>query len=142
MCKVIAVQSDTFWRVWAIAALLMSAGCGGGERKPVDIFPEDICAFCKMAVSDQRVASEIISESGEVWKFDDIGCCENYRAEYPGLRVAAQYVKDYETKGWLRWEDAVIVTTGLFTPMGSGRIAVRDSGRAREFARDHPVGQE
>ncbi len=106
--------------------------------KPVDIFPEDMCASCKMAVSDQRFASEILSESGEVLKFDDPGCLEDYRRAHPDLKIAAQFVKDYEAGRWLRWEDAVIVTTGLFTPMGSGKVAFRDSSRAREILRQHP----
>lgn len=125
-----------------MVALLLSAGCGGGEYRPVDIFPEDMCASCRMAVSDQRVASEIITESGEVFKFDDIGCLEDYRGAHPELTVAAQFVKNYDTKGWLRWGDAVIVTTGLPTPMGSGKVALGDSSRAEELAREHPVGQE
>ncbi len=106
--------------------------------KPVEIFPEDMCASCKMAISDHRFASEILTESGDVLKFDDLACLENYRAVHPDLRIAAQFVKDYEAGTWLRWEDAVIVTTGLFTPMGSGTVAVRDSSRAREILRQHP----
>ncbi len=117
-------------------ALCLLAGCTPKETRPVDIFPEDMCAYCKMAVSDQRVASEIITVSGEVFKFDDLGCLESYEGAHRDVEIAAAFVKEYDTKAWLRWQDAVIVETGLFTPMGSGKIAVRDSSRANSLARD------
>lgn len=138
MCRATPVHSSPIRRLLLCASGLLLAGCGTWERKPVDIFPEDMCASCKMSVSDQRFASEILAESGEVFKFDDPGCLEEYRRVHPDLKIAAKFVKDYEGGTWLRWEDAVIVTTGLFTPMGSGKVAVRDSSRAREILRQHP----
>lgn len=125
-----------------IAVIFIASGCGTKDQKPVDIFPEDMCAFCRMAVSDQRFASEILTEGGEVFKFDDLGCFDEFIAGRPELKTAGQYVKDFETKAWLRREDAVIVRTGLSTPMGSGRIALQDSTRAREIARQYPVREE
>jgi len=91
-----------------------------------------------MTVSDAHCASEIVLESGEVFKFDDLQCMETYRADHPGLTVAAVFVKDYDTRAWLKIDQAVMVTTGIFTPMGSGRVAFRDSARAQEFQRRYP----
>lgn len=122
--------------------IVLLAGCSAKEVKPVDIFPEDMCAYCRMAVSDQRFASEIVTDAGEALKFDDIGCLEQYESDHPVVKAATRFVKEYDTKGWLRWQDAVVVTTGLSTPMGSGKVAVRDSGRAEELVRRYPVSKE
>lgn len=119
--------------------LFVVFGCSPSEVRPVDLFPEDMCAYCRMAVSDHRCASEIIAESREVFKFDDVSCLEAYRSGRRDLKIAAVFVMDYETKAWLPWEKAVIVTTGVFTPMGSGRVAFADSTHAIEFRRQHPV---
>lgn len=122
-----------------LGAFLFLAGCTSPEPKPVDLYPEDMCAYCRMAVSDQRCASEIVTESREVYKFDDISCLEHFRSQQTGLRISAIFVKEYETRLWLPWGKAVIVETGIFTPMGSGKLAFTDSAHAHEFLIQNPV---
>jgi copper chaperone NosL len=121
-----------------ILAVMMLVGCGSSEIKPVDVYPEDMCAYCRMAVSDQRFAAEIISETRDVFKFDDIGCMENFQKKSASLKLAAQFVKDYETKKWVPLEDATIVNTNMFTPMGSGKVAFSDRSKAEEFLKQRP----
>ena len=118
------------------------AGCGPSEIKPVDIYPEDMCAYCRMAVSEVRCASEIVAESGETFKFDDISCLDAFRSARTEVKSAAIFVMDYERKTWIRWEQAVVIRTGVFTPMGSGKVAFADSARASQFVRQHPVMEE
>jgi len=114
------------------------AGCGATDIRPVDIFPEDNCAHCRMAVSNERFASEIIEQDGTALKFDDIGCLMNFKSKKPNLKIAAIYLKDYETKEWIPYERAAIVETDVETPMGSGRVAFADGKRARAFQEQHP----
>ncbi len=109
------------------------AGCTSGNVRPVDIYPEDMCAHCRMAVTDQRFAGEVITTEREVFKFDDLGCLEAFQEGHHGLRVKAVFVKEYTTKAWLEYDRAVIVTTAIPTPMGSGKIALPDSSAARQF---------
>jgi copper chaperone NosL len=122
--------------------LCLSSGCSPSENRPAEILSEDMCAHCRMAISNLRFASEIILESGEVLKFDDLGCLAAYQSSHSDRNVTAVFVKDYETKNWLLWQKAVIVTTGVFTPMGSGEVAFGDSARALEFKRQHPAEAE
>lgn len=112
-------------------------GCSS-ETKPVDIYPEDACAQCRMAISDEAFASEIINDQREVFKFDDIGCMETFRERSTEMTVLAQYVKDYPSKTWLPYEQSHIVHTSIKTPMGSGRVAFADSIQATEFVRKYP----
>lgn len=123
------------------ALILMAMGCGRKEVKPVDIFPEDNCSNCRMAVSERAFASEIIVESGEVMKFDDLACLEQYRRKNPDLNIEEIYVTDHETGQWLPYAKSVVVKTGLQTPMGSGQIAVVDSTRARAVVAKYPPAQ-
>ena len=122
-----------------ILGIFLVGGCRPGKIEPVDIFPEDICGNCRMAISDKAFASEIITEQGEVQKFDDIGCMESYRIKNPGISVAANFVSDYETKAWLRLENSIIMKTGIETPMGSGKIALSDSAKAKSYADKYPL---
>jgi copper chaperone NosL len=117
--------------------LAILSGCGRDEIKPVDLYPEDMCGLCRMAVSDHRCASEIITISGEVLKFDDISCMEEYRTMNTTVEIAAVFVKNYENRAWLPLDGAVIVESDIATPMGSGKLAFADSARARTFLKEH-----
>lgn len=118
-------------------AYLISA-CASSELGPVELYPEDSCAQCRMAVSDPAFASQIITADNDVFKFDDLGCLENYRKKNPELNVRATFVSDYEKQIWLPFEQSVIVKTGVNTPMGSGKLAFADSSRAAAFANANP----
>ena len=123
--------------LWGSIVTVMVSGCGAGG-KPVDIFPEDACSNCRMAISNHRFAAEIISDAGEVFKFDDIGCMVLFRATHDEVKIAAMYVKDYGTKEWAVCEQAVVLETDTNTPMGSGMVAFSDSSGALEFQKQHP----
>ncbi len=122
-----------FW----MASLI--SGCRTTEIRPVELFPEDNCAQCRMAVSDERFASEIISSDGEALKFDDLGCMLKFRAKRNDVKIAVIFLKDYETKEWITYERAAIIETDVETPMGSGKLAFADSMKAQEFQKKHPA---
>ncbi len=122
-----------------VMALACLPGCSPKEVRPVDLFPEDACSHCRMAVSDHRFASEMITDQSEVFKFDDLGCLQAFRETHAGLKAAAIYLKDYDTGDWVVYEKAVIVETDVDTPMGSGMVAFSDSARAVGFRSQHPV---
>lgn len=117
--------------------VLSFGACGSSEIKPVDIYPEDMCSQCRMAISDQSFAAEIIAEAEEVYKFDDLGCMEKFKEKSGALKIAAIFVKDYGTKTWLPFARSIIIQTGLKTPMSSGKVAFADSSLAKEFLRKY-----
>lgn len=121
----------------SVAAVLLA--CGQGEPEPVDVFPEDMCAFCRMAVSRPAFAAEVITDEGEVYKFDDIGCLDRFREQGSVSGQATIFYVDYESGRWIAGKEAVIVTTGLKTPMASGKIAVADSVSAARILAEYPV---
>jgi len=123
---------------WFIVAAAL-AGCGTSELRPVELFPEDECAHCRMSVSDPKFASEIITQNGEVFKFDDLSCLDKFRKHRNDQAIAAIFVKDFETTRWLRYEQSVIIETGIATPMGSGKIAVSGSERAAAVKQQFPA---
>ena len=128
-----------------LAALLLlalapaHAGCQRGAAGPVEITPEDACAFCRMAISEKRYAAELIDEDGEAHKFDDITCLGRYLREKLGAKqVAARFVVDYDARRWLKAEDAYYVRSSeLKTPMSGGVVAFGGEAQARAAASDH-----
>ena len=119
-----------------VSVLLIS--CGPKEIQPVDLFTDDACASCRMAISNPSFASEIINKDGTVVKFDDLRCFENYRKDHSVDDFEKIFVKDYETKVWLPFGKSIVIQTNIETPMGSGQIAVADQQRAKALKELHP----
>lgn len=118
--------------------ILCIQSCRQSDIKPVDLYPEDMCSECRMAISNAAFASEIITNQNEVYKFDDIGCMMDHKKNLESKNIAAMFVKDFESKHWIPYETSTIVETGIKTPMGSGKIAFKDSWRAAEYVKKYP----
>jgi copper chaperone NosL len=113
-------------------------GCKKAEVKPVDLYPEDICAHCKMAISNRAFAGEIVKEDGETLKFDDLGCLRAAMKNEEVPRGAHLFVRAMEKEEWLKAEDATLVKSSMIqTPMGSGMIAFADRKNAENFVKQH-----
>ena len=107
-----------------LALGLLEVACGRGSATgPVEIvWDRDTCERCAMAIGDRRFAAQIRSgASGEVHKFDDLGCASLWLDEHRdgvGDRPEA-WVRDLRGERWL---DATASTyaPGLRTPMSYG----------------------
>jgi copper chaperone NosL len=125
-------------RLARIAAALLTAGialgCGAGPAAPSALDSRnDACAFCRMPVSDPRLAAQLASPSEEARFFDDIGCLRSYLAEHRSLPArSAAYVADRETGRWIAASRARYERCqGIETPMGSHLIAHDPAGTGK-----------
>lgn len=113
----------------------MAVACHSTKPEPVDIESYDMCAFCRMAVSQSPFAAEIIDSSGAVHKFDDIGCMVHF-SEQRKARPTAVFVVDYGTRQWLDAASARFIhSERLQTPMLGGFAAFGDATDAETAAR-------
>jgi copper chaperone NosL len=112
------------------------SGCGQPKLEPVEIAAEDMCAFCRMAISERRYAAEFLNQDGDAFKFDDIGCLVSYlKAKQSRSDVAAYFVVDYEARQWINAEQAYFVRSEEFkTPMSGRLVAFSDRSKAEEAA--------
>jgi copper chaperone NosL len=115
-----------------IIALLLLIACGEKQLKPVGLLPEDICTNCKMAISEKQFAAEFITRDGDAVKFDDIGCMSKYLNEKNNRdSIAGYFVNDFNSKQWVRGEEAFFVSSpGFQTPMSGGIVAFKDKSQA------------
>lgn len=136
-----AIRSLCKTTLTCIVISLLFIGCGAKEIQPVDLYPEDECANCRMSVSEHAFASEIISQEQEVFKFDDLDCFDTFKNDHSEVTIAAMFVKNYETKEWMPYDHSVIIQTGIATPMGSGKVAVASKERADALVHEYPPGE-
>lgn len=101
-------------------APLVSA-CGREKKSgPVDIdWHHEHCARCQMIIWNRKFATEIRAPSGQIWKFDDIGCAmvwlakQNFSEFAKGAEV---WVNSYASEDWLDARSAHYVY-GVKSPM-------------------------
>lgn len=120
-----------------ICLLLIAAGCGSRSPQPVEIEATDMCAQCKMAISEARYAAEMTDMDGNMIQFDNIDCMVRYAAAR-GLKdkAAAWFVMDSDGREWLDARQAFLVKSASIPgPMGSGVLAIKDSAAAEDLAR-------
>ncbi len=119
--------------------LILLAGCAQGPPRPVDIEPADVCASCKMAISEARYAAELIDSEDRVFKFDDIGCMLRFARERNMIGSAPSrvhiFVHNYGGRDWLEAGKAHYVKSPeIPSPMASGLVAFADAAEAQTNA--------
>ena len=117
--------------------LLFAASCENRSPRPVEIEAADMCAQCKMAISEKRYAAEMTDMNENVIKFDNIDCMVRYAAAH-GLKdkAAAWFVMDSDGREWFDARQAFLVKSASIPgPMGSGVLAIKDSAAAGDLAR-------
>ena len=121
-------------RAAAFIALVAASGCAGGPPQAASLDPKnDQCAFCRMAVSDQKFASQLVASGEEPKFFDDLGCLVSYIGQARLPKGAVAYVADHHSGQWVRAAAAVYAhVPALDTPMGSHLVAHADEASRQD----------
>ncbi len=94
-----------------------------------------------MAIDGLAHAAQIITDAGDVRKYDSLGCLvADYRElTSAGRKIAGAWVVDYDSKQWLKAQDATYALANLPTDhMGFGAAAASTHDAALRIARgDH-----
>lgn len=117
-----------------IIPAFMLLACGAcAATSPVDIDTKaDTCARCRMSIDALSHAAEIVTADGLVRKYDSLGCFvkDHHELSEARTRLAGAWVIDYETKKWVKAENAYYARAKLPTDhMGFGvaATATRDA---------------
>ncbi len=98
--------------------------CSNSNAIPINL-NKDNCDYCSMGISDGQFGSEIITEKGRAYKFDDIICMVNYCKENPKNSIAAYFVHDYSKQNILIPASSAyfLSSDAIHSPMRGGIIA-------------------
>lgn len=119
-----------------IICIIAVASCQRQTLEPVALAPEDMCSFCRMAISEQRYSAQLLDSEGQVFKFDDIGCMVNFiQRNNPDGKTVARFVMDFDERIWIKAENAYYVESSeVTTPMNGGVIAFATEPKAQQAA--------
>ena len=115
-----------------ISATLMLTGCGTDGPEPI-VLNKDQCNYCKMTISDEKFACQIMNDKGRIFKFDDLECLKAVWKEQQGAQA---WVTDYRSPGkWMPATEAFYVTSeALRSPMGGNTAAFSSREVADTYA--------
>ena len=111
----------------AVFVWLAAAACGGRGLGPVPIEAGAPCAFCRMTISELRLAAELVAPGEDVRQYDDIGCLVNDLARNRPPSGARAFVADYRSGALIAAGDAAYTRVdSIATPMASHLVAHAD----------------
>ncbi len=111
--------------VWGLGA------CGAPEPRAIH-YGQDLCDGCHMTITDPAFAGQLVTVTGKVFVFDDIGELAEFAAETPQTQIHGLWVHRFlEPEERLQVHDAVFLRSDrLRTPMASGLAAFRSASVA------------
>jgi len=121
--------------VLATLAVAVGAGCGRPAPRPL-AEGADICDHCHMTMVERRFGGELVSITGKVTPFDDVGCLAMAAIEMDSSRIHSLWVSDFLEPDSLTAVDRMVFlrTDSVRTPMSYGIVAVRPGPRADSLA--------
>ncbi|MFB9274307.1 nitrous oxide reductase accessory protein NosL [Cohnella cellulosilytica] len=133
------------WMIVGVVALVLAvvAGCGEKKYEAVPINEEvDVCAICKMQIKDDAYATQLTTKDGKNYKFDDIGCMNEWKTQNGTDNIGMDFVRDYNDKEWIEFSAATYVyDASIRTPMAYGIVSFKDKKSAEAFIAEQGVGQ-
>lgn len=86
-----------------------------------------------MIIAETRFAAAFVSENGDTFKFDDIGCMRRFKEIHPSVS-GRRWVHDFISERWIGEKNAYVVhSKDLATPMGYGLAAFSNREDAERF---------
>ncbi|MFH5832325.1 nitrous oxide reductase accessory protein NosL [Halalkalibaculum sp. DA3122] len=126
-------------KILLMALLVLLASC---SQEPAELhYGSDECAHCKMMITDNRFASQVVTDKGKAFKFDAIECMAVYhRTNSDELEGARLWVSNYADPGeWLPAMEAQFVKSEVVnSPMGESLLAFPSGEAASQHLEDYP----
>lgn len=115
-------------RTAAAGAVVALAACGAHGGAPAMRYDgSETCGYCRMAITDRRFGSALMTQTGRTYRFDSIECLAAFVAQGTA-QAATLWVSDYNAPGTLlpAAEARFVRLTGsVGSPMGLGLAAIR-----------------
>ena len=119
-------------------ALLLAAGCTA-SLQPVAISRGETCFRCQRTIANERIAAEILDQSGQAKKFRTVGCLATYLAGEAG-DVPNIYVTDYASGKLVRAGTANYVRTVIDTTTNErDYLAFASFAQALKYSHDNKL---
>ncbi len=121
-----------------VVLLFFISGCSS-QPEPFR-YGTDICYLCKMGIADTKFGSELITQKGKVYKFDDVGCMVRFMktGSIEQKDISRTVVINYENQNdFIETGIAVFAASPLTkSPMGFNISAFTSKEAAAKYITD------
>ena len=119
------------------SSMVFLAACAESGPQEINV-GKDQCDNCKMTISEPKYATQLITEKGRVYKFDDISCLNDYEVSNTETTTNAKtYVADFPTGKFIETSTATLIKGGdIKSPMGGNTQAFENKAAAEKAATD------
>lgn len=126
-----------FGRLLLASSVIFLAACSETQPQEINV-GKDQCDNCKMTISEPKYATQLITEKGRLYKFDDINCMEDYEVSNSETTGNAKtYVADFPSGKFVQSNTATLIKGGAIkSPMGGNTQAYQDKAVAEKAATD------
>ena len=120
---------------FVFSLMLFLISCAEPGPKEINL-GKDQCDHCKMTITEQKYATQLVTSKGRVYKFDDIICMENYANSNADIaKGARKYVVDFPSGKFIDAATATYITGGsIKSPMNGNTQAYKDKAVAQKAA--------
>ncbi len=126
-----------FGRLVLASSMVFLAACSKTGPQEISV-GKDQCDNCKMTISEPKYATQLITEKGRLYKFDDINCMNDYvvsNSETTGH--AKTYVADFPSGKFIESSTSTLIKGGdIKSPMGGNTQAFQEKTAAEKAAKD------
>lgn len=116
-------------------AIFLLISCSPSPE-PID-YGNDICDFCKMNITDNKYAAELVTSKGKVYKFDSIECLFQLKEMEFKVddEIHSEWVNDFSNPGELiDLRKAFFLKSYVFrSPMGMNVLSVSSEEKLNEI---------
>lgn len=125
--------------VISLMLALLVAAC---SQEPDEInYGSDECQHCKMIISDNRFAAQLVTTKGKAIKFDAIECLAAYtHAQAQNIEGALVWISNFNDPGkWLSAKQAIFIKSEVInSPMGASLLALATMEEADDHVKKYP----
>ena len=112
--------------------LMVIAACSLPGPRPI-VVNKDICAYCKMTINNEQFCSQLVTQKGRIYVFDDLMCMISYKRENDQIAYDHFYIADFSNPSvFIDLEKAILIQSdSLRSPMGGNMsaFAIKDSAQ-------------
>lgn len=119
------------------SSMVFLAACSETGPQEINV-GKDQCDNCRMTISEPKYATQLITEKGRLYKFDDISCLNDYEVSNTETTAnAKKYVADFPSGKFIESSTATLIKGGdIKSPMGGNTQAYQDKAAADQAAND------
>lgn len=115
--------------------ILIFSGCAP-KPEPIE-YGKNVCDFCRMNITDNKFAAELITRKGKVYKFDSIECLFQFKQVTIENKdnIHSEWVNDFSNPGVLiNLKSAFFLKSDVFrSPMGMNVLSVASEEKLNEI---------